>query len=153
MSATKDNKTYWQRFKLLLVRIQLRFIEKLLHKPKVDMDQYVSKPTEPETIPLLEPTAGVADIMSRGTIDWEFNQSQNDNLIRFDLAVTTVMYQYLEDTSALVVAGPLLANALKLYRTVLSQQEYDAVLNHVYETRNQIQPIELPQDITTNTVH
>ena len=63
------------------------------------------------------------------------------------------MDTYLEGTSALVVAGTLMANGLKLYRTVLTQEEYDSILTHIYQTRNAIKPIMIPQNKNTNTVH
>ena len=93
------------------------------------------------------------DLLSRDIDFAQPDENTDDAMGEIDIKIKDIMDTYLQDTSALVVAGPLMANGLKLYRTVLTQEEYDSILNHIYQTRNSIQPIMLPQNKDTNTVH
>jgi hypothetical protein len=42
----------------------------------------------------------------------------------------------------LEIAAAHISHALKIYRTILSQSEYDELVESVYRTRNKVDPIE-----------
>jgi len=170
MSKEKNNKTLIERFKLWLVNRLLRLVEKLLAKeisiepnPPINPSIPLKQPT-PEEIeemkailakklaPIIKELPNNSEILSR-EVDFNFEDDQSEVMNKFDLDVKDLMDKYLDGTSALVVAGPLMANGLRLYRTVLSQEDYDQILYHIYETRNQIKPVALPQGKNNNTVH
>ncbi len=89
------------------------------------------------------------------SIDFDFTEPDDasDKLIIFQAELDQLIKKHLLQASGLVIAGPLVAEALKLYRTILPQEEYDSILSHIYKTRNNIQAISLPDDISSKTIH
>ena len=74
-------------------------------------------------------------------------------MIIFQAELEALIVKHIGFTSGLVIAGPLVAEALKLYRTILPQDEYDQIVSHIYQTRNNIQKTTLPQDASGKTLH
>jgi len=160
--SKENKKTIPERIKLFTVNFLLKILEKLLAK---EIKHNPNPPINPNNAPAIQEEIKLKlgekldpvmladpDLLSRD-IDFDIPPSGDDVMGEFDLKIKEVMDQYLENTSALVVAGPLMANGLKLYRTVLTQEEYDSILTHIYQTRNAIKPIMLPQNKNNNTVH
>jgi hypothetical protein len=160
--SKENKKTIPERIKLFTVNFLLKILEKLLAK---EITQRPNPPINPNNTPAIQEEIKFKlgekldpvmfadpDLLSRD-IDFDVPPNGDDVMGEFDLKIKEVMDKYLENTSALVVAGPLMANGLKLYRTVLTQEEYDSILTHIYQTRNAIKPIMLPQNKNNNTVH
>ena len=162
---SKENKklTIREQVKLYTVNFLLRILEKLLAKEIAKSPNPPVNPNDRQTIEQamkvklgekLDPVMFAdPDLLSRDIDFAQPDENSDDAMSEIDIKIKDIMDTYLQDTSALVVAGPLMANGLKLYRTVLTQEEYDSILNHIYQTRNSIQPIMLPQNKDTNTVH
>jgi hypothetical protein len=93
--------------------------------------------------------------LNQRDVDFDFRQpdERSDDMIIFHTELEALISKHISFTSGLVIAGPLIAEALKLYRTILTQQEYDHIVSHIHETRNSVEKINLPQDSTGNTVH
>jgi len=85
-------------------------------------------------------------------IDFDLEE-KSDAMIIFHAELEALIIKHLTQTSGLVIAGPLVAEAMKLYRTILPQEEYDLIVSHIYKTRNSIQPTILPEDLSSKTVH
>jgi hypothetical protein len=49
-----------------------------------------------------------------------------------------------EDSSILAVAGVMVAQALTIYKTALSEEEYEKICSTVYNSRSQIKKLERP---------
>lgn len=45
-----------------------------------------------------------------------------------------------EDHAPLSVAAALITNALRLYRTVLTEEDYESVMEMIQERRNEVDP-------------
>jgi hypothetical protein len=50
-----------------------------------------------------------------------------------------------ETHDPLMVAAMMVTQALTLYKTLLSESEYETMLDRIYETRDQVQRIKLPE--------
>jgi len=88
-------------------------------------------------------------------IDYDFDdpEAKSDAMIMFQTELEALIVRHLSTTSGLVIAGPLVAEAMKLYRTILPQEEYDQIIAHIYQTRNKVETTVLPEDIASKTVH
>ena len=106
------------------------------------------------------PTKNIEDkieelLLKHRDIDFDFSnpEEKSDELIIFHGELEALIFKHITTTSGLVIAGPLVAEALKLYRTILPQEEYDHIISHIYQTRNSVQPTILPEDIASKTVY
>jgi len=161
--SKENKKTIREKVKLYTVNFLLKILEKLLAKEIAKSPNPPINPNDREAIEeamkvklgeKLDPVIFAdPDLLSRDIDFAQPNEDTDDTMNEIDHKIKDIMDTYLEGTSALVVAGPLMANGLKLYRTVLTQEEYDSILTHIYQTRNAIKPIMLPQNKNTNTVH
>ena len=63
--------------------------------------------------------------------------------------------RHLEKKSALTVAGPLMAHALRIYKSVLSREDYEDIMRHIVASGDMIEPLTLPQEEEKkkNTIH
>ena len=88
-------------------------------------------------------------------MDYDFDdpEAKSDDMIMFQAELEALIVRHLSTTSGLVIAGPLVAEAMKLYRTILPQEEYDQIIAHIYQTRNNVETTILPEDIASKTVH
>lgn len=88
-------------------------------------------------------------------MDYDFDdpEAKSDDMIMFQAELEALIVRHLSITSGLVIAGPLVAEAMKLYRTILPQEEYDQIIAHIYQTRNNVETTVLPEDIASKTVH
>ena len=88
-------------------------------------------------------------------MDYDFDdpEAKSDDMIMLQAELEALIVRHLSTTSGLVIAGPLVAEAMKLYRTILPQEEYDQIIAHIYQTRNNVETTILPEDIASKTVH
>jgi hypothetical protein len=172
---TNDLKWH-ERLRLKIVRILLSIIDRLLKRNPNSLQKFIEQknvamdsalteavnkkmasdiakvliPPVPEpTFEETKPNLAIKDI--------DFNLSNDekasDDLIMFYAELENLIEKHMVGTSALVIAGPLMAHSMKIYRTVLPQNEYDQILYHVYNTRNKIEPIILPDSNSPKTIH
>jgi hypothetical protein len=45
-----------------------------------------------------------------------------------------------EEYSAPAIAGVMMAQAMTLYRSILSEEDYDSLIHNIYESRMKVQP-------------
>ena len=167
-----------ERLRLKIVRILLGIIDRLLKRNPDSLQKFIEKknhvvavdsalteavnkkmandiakvliPQVPEpSFKETKPNLNIRDI--------DFNLSDDekasDDLIMFYAELERLVEKHMIGTSALVIAGPLMAHSMKIYRTVLPQNEYDQIIHHIYNTRNNIEPILLPESNSKATIH
>ena len=154
-----------EKLKLSTARLLLQFSDRLLGRDQNTFDKFLSEKAKHqvddklEEIKILEEKQVVNDIeevlIRHRDIDFDFSdpEEKSDAMIMFQAELEVLIVRYLSTTSGLVVAGPLVAEAMKLYRTILPQEEYDLIVSHIYKTRNSIEPTILPEDLASTTLH
>jgi len=50
-----------------------------------------------------------------------------------------------EEFSPLAIAGVMVAQAMSIYRTTMSEEDYEAITANIYELRNKVKKFELPR--------
>ena len=164
-----NNNMKWnEKLKLGIARMLLITSDKLLGRNPKSFDIFLSqKAKEEQEKRLLEVKIfeekqaknivnDIEEVMIRHRdIDFDFSnpEEKSDALVIFHAELEALVIKHLTHTSGLVIAGPLVAEAMKLYRTLLPQEEYDHIVSHIYQTRNSIETILLPQDLASKTVH
>ena len=63
------------------------------------------------------------------------NQNSIEDLYAKYLQFTSVM---MEDYKDIEIAGVMIAQALSLYKTVLEEEDYQRMVNSIYERRNDV---------------
>lgn len=53
-----------------------------------------------------------------------------------------------QDNESLAVAAVLMATALRVYRTSLTDEDYDQMMNYLSDTRENIEPFPTPEEYT-----
>jgi hypothetical protein len=48
-----------------------------------------------------------------------------------------------EEYSAPAIAGVMMAQAMTLYRSILSEEDYDSLIHNIYESRMKVQPFNI----------
>ena len=128
--SKEHKKTIREKVKLYTVNFLLKILEKLLAK---EIAKSPNPPINPNDREAMEEAMKVKlgekldpvifadpDLLSRDIDFAQPNEDTDDTMNEIDHKIKDIMDTYLEGTSALVVAGPLMANGLKLYRTVLT---------------------------------
>jgi hypothetical protein len=64
-----------------------------------------------------------------------------DELYQKQWSVTSVM---LEDNRPMEVAGVMLAQALRIYKTLLSEKEFDQMMDNISNSRDKIEKFQGP---------
>jgi len=158
--SKKQNKTFSERIKLWIANKALRIAESMLAKerPKHIEPNLPKEPTiqvevvKPEPIPQQLNVRGTID-----GVDWEelANQKGEQDMKDFYQDMVTMVAWHLEKKSALTVAGPLMAHALRIYKSVLSQEDYEDIMRHIVASSDMIEPLALPQEEEKkkNTIH
>ena len=54
-----------------------------------------------------------------------------------------------QDNESLAVAAVLMATALRVYRTSLSDDDYDQMMNYLSDTRDNIEKFPTPEELNT----
>jgi hypothetical protein len=160
--------TFIEKVKLNTARILLQFSDKLLGKDPESFDKFLSAKAKEqqdkqyEEIRLFEQKEEEKRfreedefLLRHREIDFNFEdlEEKSDAMIMFQAELEAIIMKHLSLTSGLVIAGPLVAEAMKLYRTILPQEEYDQIVAHIYQSRNSIEKTILPEDLSSNTVH
>ena len=141
-----------ERIKLKIATTALKFADSLLAKEKervVEAMMEVEKARKPDRHQLLNRRS--VDTMT----DEEFDKKGEQDMKDFYGDLVDMVSYHIRDKSALTIAGPLMAHAMKIYRSVLPPEDYDNIIFHIYEGRHNIEPLDLPQegDKKNNTVH
>lgn len=172
-----------EKLKLGTARVLLQFSDKLLGRDPETFDNFLSekakaqqeerfeeiKTFEEDQIALkeLEEEKRLQDqvglkllqedefLIRHREMDYDFDdaEAKSDDMIIFQAELEAIIIRHLSTTSGLVIAGPLVAEAMKLYRTILPQEEYDQIIAHIYQTRNNIETTVLPENLSSKTVH
>ena len=142
--SKKENKTISERVKLWIANKALRIAESMLAKERpAHID-----PDLPKEIKTPNPVDSQLNV--RTSIDHDFSERGEEkgeqDMKEFYQDMSAMVAFHLEKKSALTVAGPLMAHALRIYKSVLPEEEYDDILRHVYESRGMIEPLPLPQE-------
>ena len=159
--------TFIEKVKLNTARILLQFSDKLLGKDPESFDKFLSAKAKEEQdkqyeeIRLFEQKEEEKRfreedeflLRHREIDNFEDLEEKSDAMIMFQAELEAIIMKHLSLTSGLVIAGPLVAEAMKLYRTILPQEEYDQIVAHIYQSRNSIEKTILPEDLSSNTVH
>jgi len=150
MSKKENKKTISERVKLWIANKALRVAESMLAKERpahIDPDK-PKQPKQPKEIRTPNPVNSQLNV--RTSIDHDFSErgelKGELDMKEFYQDMTAMVAFHLEKKSALTVAGPLMAHALRIYKSVLPDEEYDDILWHVYESRGMIEPLTLPQE-------
>ena len=161
--SKKQNKTYSERLKLWVANKALRIAESMLAKerpkhidptppkePTIKVE--LVKPIKPEPI---EQQLNVRE--SIDGVDWvELHNTKGEQDMKdFYHDMVTMVAWHLEKKSALTVAGPLMAHALRIYKSVLSREDYEDIMRHIVSSSDMIEPLALPQEEEKkkNTIH
>jgi hypothetical protein len=67
------------------------------------------------------------------------NQHSIEDLYAKYLQFTSVM---LEDYKDIEIAGIMITQALSMYRTVLSEEDYQRMVKSIYERKNDVKPFD-----------
>jgi hypothetical protein len=141
-----------ERIKLKIANTALRIADSLLAKEKervVEVMMEVEKARTPDRHQQLNRRK--VDFMD----DDQFDKKGEQDMKEFYGDLVDMVSYHIRDKSALTIAGPLMAHAMKIYKSVLPPEDYDNIIFHIYEGRHNIEPIDLPQegDKKNNTVH
>ena len=172
-----------EKLKLGTARVLLQFSDKLLGRDPESFDKFLSKKAkqqqeerfeeikvfeeDQQALKELEEEKRHQDqgglkllqedefLLRHREKDYDFDdpEAKSDDMIMFQAELEALIVRHLSITSGLVIAGPLVAEAMKLYRTILPQEEYDQIIAHIYQTRNNIETTVLPEDLSSKTVH
>jgi len=161
--SKKQNKTFSERMKLWIANKALRIAENMLAKERpnhIDPDTPKEPTIQVEVVKPVKPEPIEQQLNVRGSIDgvdWEelANQKGEQDMKDFYLDMVTMVAWHLEKKSALTVAGPLMAHALRIYKSVLSQEDYEDIMRHIVASSDMIEPLALPQEEEKkkNTIH
>ncbi len=172
-----------EKLKLGTARVLLQFSDKLLGRDPESFDNFLSEKAkaqqeerfeeiktfeeDQQALKELEEEKRLQDqgglkllqedefLLRHREMDYDFDdpEAKSDDMIIFQAELEAIIVRHLSTTSGLVIAGPLVAEAMKLYRTILPQEEYDQIIAHIYQTRNNIETTVLPEDLSSKTVH
>ena len=158
-----------EKLKISIARTLLEFSDRLLGRNPDSFDTFLSakakeeqdkqfaeiKAVDEEWLDDIDDQEAERDYLNQRDIDYDFSSPDDcsDEMIIFQAELEALIVKHIGFTSGLVIAGPLVAEALKLYRTILPQDEYDQIVSHIYQTRNNIQKTTLPQDVIGKTLH
>lgn len=172
-----------EKLKLGTARVLLQFSDKLLGRDPESFDNFLSEKAkaqqeerfeeiktfeeDQQALKELEEEKRLQDqgglkllqedefLLRHREMDYDFDdpEAKSDDMIIFQAELEAIIIRHLSTTSGLVIAGPLVAEAMKLYRTILPQEEYDQIIAHIYQTRNNIETTVLPEDLSSKTVH
>ena len=154
--SKKENKTISERVKLWIANKALRVAESMLAKERpahIDPD----KPNTPKEIKTPNPVDSQLNV--RTSIDHDFSergeQKGEQDMKEFYQDMSAMVAFHLEKKSALTVAGPLMAHALRIYKSVLSREDYEDIMRHIVASGDMIEPLTLPQEEEKkkNTIH
>jgi hypothetical protein len=157
-----------EKVKLGTARLLLQFSDRLLGRDPETFNKFLSEKAKQhqeerfDEIRLFEEQQekevvnDIEEVLIRHRdMDFDFSdpEEKSDAMIMFQAELEVLIVKHLSLTSGLVVAGPLVAEAMKLYRTILPQEEYDLIVSHIYKTRNSVETTILPEDLASKTVH
>ena len=157
-----------EKLKLGTARVLLQFSDRLLGRDPETFNKFLSEKAKQhqeerfDEIRLFEEQQekevvnDIEEVLIRHRdMDFDFSdpEEKSDAMIMFQAELEVLIVKHLSLTSGLVVAGPLVAEAMKLYRTILPQEEYDLIVSHIYKTRNSVETTILPEDLASKTVH
>lgn len=156
--SKKENKTFSERVKLWVANKALRIAESMLavERPK---HMNPNPPKEPTIEPVKpEPIPQQLNVRENiDGIDWQelANAKGEQDMKDFYNDMVTMVAWHLEKKSALTVAGPLMAHALRIYKSVLSREDYEDIMRHIVASGDMIEPLTLPQEEEKkkNTIH
>jgi hypothetical protein len=154
----KENKTFSERIKLWIANKALRIAESMLALERPN--QIGPNPPKEPTIEPVKPKPIPQELNVRENIDgpdWEelANAKGEQDMKDFYNDMVTMVAWHLEKKSALTVAGPLMAHALRIYKSVLSREDYEDIMRHIVSSGDMIEPLTLPQEEEKkkNTIH
>lgn len=73
--------------------------------------------------------------------------SKEDSLdVIYDSLWQATSSMFGEGHRPLAVAGVMIVQALTLYKTLLSPEEFESMVNHIADTKDQVQPLNLAKN-------